>query len=86
MRGKPVGSPISWRRLRWYGYKGEDDGPTVGDLVVSQAGHAAYVVEDVTDTGREDSDFDGHYRVFRLECTKLDPDDVEAPDWAIRFD
>ena len=86
MRGKPAGSPISWNRLRWYGYQDELDGPTEGDLVVSQAGHAAYLVEEVTDTEREGSDEDGHYRLFRVECTKLDPADVEEPDWVIRFD
>jgi hypothetical protein len=86
VRGKPAGSPITWRRLRWFGSRGEHDGPTVGDLVVSAAGHAAYLVEEVTDTGREGhDDEDGHYRLFRVEATKLDPADVEEPDWVIRF-
>jgi hypothetical protein len=58
----------------------------VGDLVISEAGHAAYLVEEVTDTGREGhDDTDGHYRLFRVEATKLDPADVEEPDWVIRF-
>lgn len=54
--------------------------------MVTEAGYAAYLVEEVTDAEREGHDEDGAYRLFRLECTKLDPADVEAPDWVLRPD
>ena len=81
MRGKPAGSPISWPRFRWYG-PGE---PTEGDLVVTEAGHAAYVVEEATWKG-SGADDDGPFERYRLELTKLDPATVERFDWVMRFD
>lgn len=82
MRGKPAGSPITWPRFRWYG-PGE---PGEGDLVTTVAGHAAYVVEEARRTG-DCIDSDGlGYKRYRLELTKLDPDEIEEFDWTVRFD
>lgn len=86
MRGKPAGSTIRMS-IRWYG-PGE---PGVGDLVVTEAGHAAYIVESAVPTGghphawkhRTLSDEHGRYATWKLELTKLDPDDVPSPDWTL---
>lgn len=81
MIGKPAGSPITWRRLRWYG----PGSPTEGDMVLTEAGRAAYLVEEVHAKGAGD-DESGAYLLFRLELTKLDPADIGVPDWIVRFD
>lgn len=86
MRGKPAGSPVTLRGFRWYG-PGE---PEEGDIALTEAGHAAYLVEKVTPSSAPvppDGFLDaaGYHWRYTLECIKLDPADIGIPDWILTW-